>query len=403
MTPQAPGEKWKKRDSDFRIVALVEEEMKRGVKRFENCEEIKSPPCSQQPSCLHSERNSEPSSNALDSTPLGTHAQQLCVGDGGNESGSSEHSSGTVPVTVNSAVYDPSIVSFQLVQQSPQSNGTTDGVSTGLDRTQDEPPTVSVMGTNYDYNHMHMKRLRKSYDIEFKLSAIDYYRSGHTRVATAKRFGVHRKRIHEWTNQESTLRKTPPTCTRLKRPSMDNDSTIHDHSPLDASTASLSPSLQSAYASIQTLTNVQIKSPVSLSTQQEDQGIPADAEEDGSYGSNNILNLSGSLLRAKPREPSSSSHFVVPSTESKRRNILLLQSLDENVISKILDAMNLSKYKERFFEEQVDGELLVSLGDVELKELGVDSSLHRLRLSKLINGCYSAEELLKKRFVNKSS
>jgi hypothetical protein len=181
---------------------------------------------------------------------------------------------------------------------------------------------------------------------------------------------------------------------------MDNDSTIHDHSPLDASTASLSPSLQSAYASIQTLTNVQIKSPVSLSTQQEDQGIPADAEEDGS---NNILNLSGSSFRAKPREPSSSSHFVVPSTESKRRNILLLQSLDENVISKILDAMNLSKYKERFFEEQVDGELLVSLGDVELKELGVDSSLHRLRLSKLINGCYSAEELLKKRFVNKSS
>ena len=378
--------------------------MERGVKPFENREEIKSPPFPQQPSCLHSERNSEPSSNALDSTPLGTHAQQLCVGDGGNESGSSEHSSGTVPVTVTSAVNDPSLLSFLLVQQSSQSNGTTDGVSTGLDRTQDGPPTVSVMGTNYDYNHT--RRPRKSYAVEFKLSAIDYYRSGHTRAATAKLFGVHRKRIQEWINQESTLRTIPPKRRRLTRRLMDNvnDSTIHDHSPLDASTASLSPSLQSAYASIQTLTNVQIPSqngtsPISLSTQQEDQGIPADAEENGS---NNILNLSGSSFRAKPQEPSSSSHFVVPSTESKRRNILLLQSLDENVISKILDAMNLSKYKERFFEEQVDGELLVSLGDVELKELGVDSSLHRLRLSKLINGCYSAEELLKKRFVKSS-
>ena len=376
-----------------------------GAETYDNHTDLQASPFSRQSNCLSPENPNVPSSNALDSTSLGT--QQLSVGDGGNESEPGEHSSGAVPVSVTSAVNDPSLLSFLLVPSS-QSTGTTNVTSSIPKGEAETPPSVSLSGGGYDYNHT--RRPRKSYAVEFKLNAIDHYRSGHTRAATAKLFGVHRKRIQEWINQEPTLRTIPPKRRRLTRRLMDK---VNDHKGYKNENSSLSvpttlsPHGPGAYANIQTLSNIQItsqngSSPVSLSVHQDEPGLPVDTDEDGST---NVLHLSSfpsTSYRSNIREPPAGTQLLLsPSMDPKKHNIAVLQSLDESVVLKILDAMNLSRYKERFIEEQVDGELLVSLGEEELKELGVESSLHRLRLLKLIKGSYSAEELLKRRPVSK--
>jgi len=88
---------------------------------------------------------------------------------------------------------------------------------------------------------------------------------------------------------------------------------------------------------------------------------------------------------------------MATATGSPEANVALLKTLSEVAVGQLLDAMNLSRYKKKFGEEQIDGELLTSLGDTELKELGVESSLHRLRLKKLALGVYSPQTLLRKR------
>lgn len=62
-------------------------------------------------------------------------------------------------------------------------------------------------------------------------------------------------------------------------------------------------------------------------------------------------------------------------------------------VQQLLDAMQLSQYKEAFRRERVDGELLLEMNDNDLQaDLGVQSRLHRIRLLKVAQGLQSVDE-----------
>jgi len=64
-------------------------------------------------------------------------------------------------------------------------------------------------------------------------------------------------------------------------------------------------------------------------------------------------------------------------------------------VSKLLDAMELSQYKDTFVKEQVSGEILLECDDQILEEdLKVPSRLHRIRLLKIIRGKTPALQIL---------
>ena len=75
-------------------------------------------------------------------------------------------------------------------------------------------------------------------------------------------------------------------------------------------------------------------------------------------------------------------------------NIAYLKKMQNGEILHLLDAMNLSAYKEAFKQEQIDGETMVCLSADMLIELGVSKSLHRLRLMKIISGQTSATSFI---------
>lgn len=59
----------------------------------------------------------------------------------------------------------------------------------------------------------------RSYTVQFKLDALDwYYQNGQNKNVTAKMFGVDRKRIRDWLQDETNLRSDPtPETTKRKR------------------------------------------------------------------------------------------------------------------------------------------------------------------------------------------
>ena len=75
-------------------------------------------------------------------------------------------------------------------------------------------------------------------------------------------------------------------------------------------------------------------------------------------------------------------------------NIAYLKKMQREDILHLLDAMNLSAYKEAFKQEQIDGETMACLSADMLIELGVSKSLHRLRLMKIISGQTSASSCI---------
>ena len=77
-----------------------------------------------------------------------------------------------------------------------------------------------------------------------------------------------------------------------------------------------------------------------------------------------------------------------------KANIAYLKKMQNVEILHLLDAMNLSAYKEAFKQEQIDGETMVCLSADMLIELGVSKSLHRLRLMRIVSGQTSARALL---------
>ena len=63
-------------------------------------------------------------------------------------------------------------------------------------------------------------------------------------------------------------------------------------------------------------------------------------------------------------------------------------------ILQLLDAMNLSVYKEAFEQEQIDGDTMACLTVDMLSELGVSKPQHRLRLMKIVSGQTSVSSFI---------
>lgn len=62
----------------------------------------------------------------------------------------------------------------------------------------------------------------------------------------------------------------------------------------------------------------------------------------------------------------------------------------------LLEAMNMSQYKESFQREQVNGEILLEFDEEILKnELHISSRIHRIRLTKIITGMISVHDYIK--------
>jgi hypothetical protein len=74
-------------------------------------------------------------------------------------------------------------------------------------------------------------------------------------------------------------------------------------------------------------------------------------------------------------------------------NISILRSLDEVKTLELLDAMNLGVYKDAFAKEFITGELLSEFDEEMLLELGVQSSLHRMRLMRVVRGRIKLDRL----------
>ena len=266
--------------------------------------------------------------------------------------------------------------------------------------------------TEYD----HTRRPRRSFDTQFKLSVVDYYKSGSTKAAAAKAFGIHRKRVQEWIQKESILRSSPKERKRVTRRFLDQlnveslEIPVSAHqSPLNIDHTADVMKDGSSPLGIQTL-----PPPISETLTSDFHGnspvsgaIPSQSSWSSNKGSSLEYSSSSHLESAKLSGPSlvlqsEGPHMVssqgqdCSSSDSAQRNIRFLKLMDEDQVGRLLDAMNLSKYKEKFLEEQVDGELLSCLGDEELLELKVDSRLHRLRLLKLRDGTSSAADILHK-------
>ena len=82
------------------------------------------------------------------------------------------------------------------------------------------------------------------------------------------------------------------------------------------------------------------------------------------------------------------------SVEDTDVNIAYLKKMQRGDILQLLDAMNLSIYKEAFEQEHIDGEMMTCLSTEMLSELGVSKALHRLRLMKIVSGQTSASSYI---------
>ena len=319
-----------------------------------------------------------------------------------------------------------------------------------------DPPTSTGTASHVaaEWSYAHTRRPRRSFPADFKLKAVAYYRQGNTKAATAKFFGIHRKRIQEWIQQESVLTCSPSNKRRMTQTMVAASKTGKgeeqsggsvegkDGSALTPSEPNTSMNLSQSgtfMTHIQTLPTLPV---VASEGNSGDSQVPA--------GSATALPTSGGMLAGRedalkdavsveahsgdrvmqhrhttpPIPPSHTisspitlahtspsctppSHTTlspaqnVPSQSPSSKatledNITFLKTLTDETVGTLLDAMNLSKYKAKFLAEQVDGELLSSLGQSELRELGIESGLHQLKLLKLIQGNYSAETFLRK-------
>ena len=81
-------------------------------------------------------------------------------------------------------------------------------------------------------------------------------------------------------------------------------------------------------------------------------------------------------------------YYVTMPAETQR--MAYLKKMQRGDVLQLLDAMNLSVYKDAFEQEQIDGERMACLSGDMLSELGVSKSLHRMRLMKIVSGQTSA-------------
>ena len=86
----------------------------------------------------------------------------------------------------------------------------------------------------------------------------------------------------------------------------------------------------------------------------------------------------------------------IPTNVDPQTNIKYLHTLSTSDVSKLLDVMNLSQYRDIFQREHINGMLMSELDTDMLVELGIQNKLHRLRLIRISTGRDGVQGLLDK-------
>ena len=89
-------------------------------------------------------------------------------------------------------------------------------------------------------------------------------------------------------------------------------------------------------------------------------------------------------------------YSTLPNSPDTDANICNLKLLDPMGVLDVLDAMNLSMYRENFQQELIDGELLSEFTEDMFIELGVKSKMHRLKLMRVVKGRKDVSSVLNK-------
>ena len=90
-------------------------------------------------------------------------------------------------------------------------------------------------------------------------------------------------------------------------------------------------------------------------------------------------------------------YSTLPNSPDTATNICNLKLLEPMGILDVLDAINLSVYKESFQKELIDGELLSEFTEDMFIELGVKSKIHRLKLMQVVKGRKDVSSVLNKK------
>ena len=112
------------------------------------------------------------------------------------------------------------------------------------------------------------------------------------------------------------------------------------------------------------------------------------------------MNDNGNPFTTATKQPNEMELYsTLPNSPDTATNISNLKLLDPMGILNLLDAMNLSSYKENFRKELIDGDILSEFTEEMFTELGVKSSIHRLRLMHVVKGRKDVSSLLNKNEV----
>lgn len=243
---------------------------------------------------------------------------------------------------------------------------------------------------------------KMAYDAEYKLRAVEFYKQGHSKLETAKRFSVHPRRIREWIAMEEVLKVSPKDRKRVTKRLLNK---LNVPESLLIACKSSQPRVVVGHnpAAIATFSTTPGTPDQTCWPYQAQEGTPLSHLEQLANLTSQAVQLSasqggGGAVMTEPMSTEPENQIEVtsqsPSTPEKN-NIAFLKTLSKSEVQHLLLAMNLAKYQDVFLNEQVDGEILSSLGESELLELGVTTGVHRIRFLKLIEGRHSAEDILK--------
>ena len=112
------------------------------------------------------------------------------------------------------------------------------------------------------------------------------------------------------------------------------------------------------------------------------------------------MNDNGNPFTTATKQPNEMELYsTLPNSPDTTTNISNLKLLDPMGVLNLLDTINLSSYKENFRKELIDGEILSEFTEEMFIEIGVERSIHRLKLMHVVKGRKDVSSLLNKNEV----
>ena len=320
------------------------------------------------------------------------------------------NATGVESEALNASTFTTATLSSVVIQVQAPSSGTIPAESAPLQLSevpsvqgQEEVASTAYCATAPEEQVQEYKNPRcgpkMAYDTEYKLRAVEFYKQGHSKLETAKRFNVHPRRIREWIAMEEVLKVSPKDRKRVTKRLLNKlnvpeslliacksspNRVVAGHSPGTIGTFSAASGTPDWPYQAQDATPLSHLEQLANLTSQ---AVQLGASQPG---------VGAVMTEPMSTEPETQIEVTSqsPSTPEKN-NIAFLKTLSKSEVQQLLLAMNLAKYRDVFLDEQIDGEILSSLGESELRELGVSTGVHRIRFLKLIEGRHSAEDILK--------